>query len=125
MRDALAIVNGQRRRFHATFERLGTKAFKNHVSQTLLFLNVQDVTARMQVTDHLWFPMSKAFQKLDLKQGDVVVFDARVNPYFKRSRNPDVLDDEHTLERDYKLSYPSNCRKLDLAKKIGALDLFC
>jgi len=112
MREELAKIEGRRRRFQATFERFGTRSFKNHVSKTILFLDVVDLVDKKPVTDHLWFPFGKTFEKLDLKQGDQVAFDARVSSYLKKVRDEEEGCRDFYLQRDFKLRNPTSCRKL-------------
>jgi hypothetical protein len=59
--------------------------------------------------DHLWFPMTKAFEALGpLTQGDVIEFDARVTRYEKgyRGRRVDVAI-ENPPAYDFRLSRPT------------------
>jgi len=127
MREELAKIEGKRHRFQATFERFGTKAFKNHVSKTILFLRVIDLSEKREVTDHLWFSYGKTFEKLDLKQGDEVIFEARVSHYYKRVRDEDPFDRDFYLQKDFKLRNPTNCKKLGCHPPLaaqGTLDVF-
>jgi hypothetical protein len=109
VREAFRALDGKRRRFQATFERFGEKTFKNHVSKTLLFLNVTETMTGQVLTDHLWFPMNKTFEKLELKQGETVIFDARVGIYHKKQRFNDGLRGDYSIVEDYKLRNPTNC----------------
>lgn len=112
MREALAVIDGVRASFSATFVRYGSKpAYKGPAVKTLLFSNVKG-TAGSEVCDHIWFTTNKQFEKLDLQSGDVVLFDARSKPYvkgYKGYRDDDW--DVKPIETDYKLSHPTNIRK--------------
>ena len=56
------------------------------------------------VADHIWFTDTLGFRKLgELKEGDVVRFNARVRPYYKGY----LGDGSEFRELDYKLSYPT------------------
>ena len=99
-----------RHTFIGTFERFGFKnAFKGPPLQTVLLLDIKEATSGSFVTDHLWFTKTKGFDKLGLKQGDVVQFDARVASYTKGYQG----DWDSWLEKDYKLSYPTKLVKLN------------
>jgi hypothetical protein len=110
MRFKLAQYNGKRRRFEGTFDRFGSKpAFKGPALRTLILLNVVDVYTREEVCDHLWFTVGKRLDSLDLKEGDVIRFDARVTRYWKGY----VRRDEDNREIDYRLSFPNKFIKLN------------
>jgi hypothetical protein len=109
MRMKLAQYKGKRRRFEGTFERFGTKAGYKGPERTLVLLNVIDVFTRDTVTDHLWFTVGKQLDSLDLKEGDVIRFDARVTRYLKGY----VHRDEDNREIDYRLSFPTKFLKIN------------
>jgi hypothetical protein len=109
MRTKLAQHHGKRRRFEGTFERFGTKtAYKGPPLKTLILLNVIDVYTREEITDHLWFTVGKQLDKLNLNEGDIIRFDARVTRYWKGY----VHRDEDNRELDYRLSFPSKFIKI-------------
>jgi hypothetical protein len=108
MRFKLAQYKGKRRRFEGTFERFGIKAGYKGPERTLVLLNVIDVYSRDEVTDHLWFTVGKQLDNLDLKEGDVIRFDARVTRYLKGY----VHRDEDNREVDYRLSFPTKFLKI-------------
>lgn len=111
MREKLAHINGKRFTFEGIFERFGTKSSFGHSKHTLLLRDVKDNSGKV-VTDHLWFVVGKRFDSLNLQAGDIVRFDARVKPYVKgyRGYREDVYDSP--IETDYKLSNPTNLRKV-------------
>jgi len=83
MRNKLKPFMETRSKFYGTFEKLGQKsAFKGPPVTTLLFLNIEDSTGK-SITDHLWFNMTKEFEKLSIKKGDKCSFFARASPYKK------------------------------------------
>lgn len=116
IREELKKLNGQRRTFAATFERFGTKPGWNTgyrqppPVKTALLLHIIDVKTGGEVTDHLWFSVGKRFDALDLHRGDKVQFDARVSTYHKFHR-AEFNDEENFHYTDYKLSFPTQCKK--------------
>ena len=104
-------ANGIRATFSGIVERYGTKSSYGHPKPTLLLKDIKD-GGGMIVTEHLWFNLTQGFAKLGLQPGDAVKFDARVKPYIKgyRGYRDDVYD--KPIEEDYKLSHPTNLRKM-------------
>lgn len=97
--------------FRGQFARYGYKRATDrrgneHYTPTLLLTNLQ-VQAGDRftlVTDHLWFNLTKGFQKLGLlNTDDVVQLNGRVNDYYKGY----FLSSK---QHDIKLSYPSKIR---------------
>lgn len=122
MRKKLQNIAGTRKRFIATFERYGTKpAYKGPPIKTLLFVNIRDVHSD-NFADHIWFTTNKQFEKLELKEGDNICFDARVKIYYKgyKGRREDL--NLPPVTKDYKLSHPTNVIKSQAAAT--ALTLF-
>jgi len=111
MREKLKQANGNRSIFEGIFERFGIKNSFGHPKHTLLLKDIKDNSGKV-VTDHLWFNVGKRFDSLKLQAGDIVRFDARVKPYVKgyRGYREDVYDSP--VETDYKLSNPTNLRKV-------------
>ena len=107
MRKVLASAKGERKKFQGIFSRFGKKVnYKGYSEPTVLLLNVIDVAAKTAVTDHIWFGLTKGFDKLKLQPGDVVCFEARVKSYKKGYVNTRYKIDNSKL--DYKLSHPTN-----------------
>lgn len=102
---------GQRRRFKGVFERFGQKSGYKGLEVTMLLKDVVDVRTNRTVTDHLWFTVGKRFKSLNLKEGDVVHFDARVTAYIKGYRGRRGEDVDNPLERDWRLSFPTKVKK--------------
>ncbi len=112
MREVLAAREGQRGMFTGTFERFGKKSgWKGHSETTVLLKDIHDAAGR-PVCDHLWFNLTQAFEKLDLKPGDVVRFQARVRPYIKGYQGWREDEDLPPMERDYKLSHPNHVERV-------------
>lgn len=111
MRKELEKLNNERRQFSAIFERYGTKSgWGAYPIRTILLRDVNN-GVRI-VTDHIWFTMTKGFEKLgELKQGDKVEFTARVKEYFKGYVNNREFIDEQEI--DYKLSHPTKIKKYE------------
>ena len=112
MRTSLAPIAGRRRKFRGVFVRYGQKSGYKGTLTTILLKDIQDMIERKVVTDHLWFTMGKRFQSLNLQNGDIVEFDARVTRYYKgyQGRREDEL---HPIELDYRLSFPTKLKKVD------------
>jgi hypothetical protein len=103
MRRKLQSLEEKRRTFTGFFERIGFKpGYRGRAStMTVLLVKVKDNKGRL-MTDHLWFNYTKGFQELNLTRGEKIEFKARVKEYQKGSG--DTVD--------YKLSNPSQIRKL-------------
>ena len=65
-------------------------------------------TTQQEVCDHLWFTVGKQLDKLNLKEKEVIRFDARVTRYVKGY----VHRDEDNREIDYRLSFPNKFVKV-------------
>ena len=101
----------ERHTFTGEFARFGEKpAYKGHIPDiTVLLLNVKDADGNV-VTDHLWFNYTKGFAACDLKEGDIVRFDARVKEYEKGYKGYKTWADDEFLppvSTDYKLANPT------------------
>ncbi|SKC88563.1 hypothetical protein [Ohtaekwangia koreensis] len=106
MRKELAKEEGQRKKFRATFSRLGKKVnFKGYSEETVLLQNVVDVETNKAVTDHIWFSFTKGFEKLALTEGVTLEFEARVKEYKKGYVNSRYKI--NNSKTDYKLSHPT------------------
>ena len=115
MRKELSKLNELRKTFTGTFKRYGTKTnWHGFPEKTLLFVNVLDSNKKL-VTDHIWFKITKGFEKLgELKDNDKIQFDARVKSYIKgwHGRKAEEYESE-TYEEDYKLSFPTKIQKIN------------
>lgn len=106
MRKQLAGREGQRKKFTATFSRVGKKTnFKGYPEDTLLLTDVRDADTGECVSDHVWFTYSKTFESANLKPGMNISFEARVKEYVKGyvSKTLGV----NRRRRDFKLSHPT------------------
>lgn len=113
MRKELSKINGTRTSFTGTFERFGTKSnYKGPPSKTILLKDIKRLSGEI-VADHLWFIVGKRFDAANLTEGDTIKFDARVTPYIKgyKGYRDDFFD--APIEKDYRLSYPTNIRKIE------------
>lgn len=92
-RVLLGALFGQTHCFQAYFEKYGrTDEGRNTVCLREVHLNGQEVT------DHAWIHRSQQLYKLNLKQGDVIEFEARVGRYSR-----DIPRIGQTPEYDYRL----------------------
>ena len=64
--------------------------------------------------DHMWFSCGKTFERLDLKAGDKISFDARVTKYIKgyEGRYAEAKR-ESWRQVDYRLERPTKARKIE------------
>lgn len=107
MRKEMKELNEVRKRFRGIFERFGTKTgWEGREVTTLLLKNIIDLSTQQEITDHLWFVYTKRFQELDLKEGVIIEFDARVKEYLKGYKGYRENVDK-SIEKDYKLSHPT------------------
>ena len=107
MRDKLRKIGSkERHRFTGTFIRTGWKSgYMSDGIETVLLQNIKDESEKI-VADHLWFNMTQGFYCANLSAGDIVQFDARVEPYTKGYMG--YRDDVYcSIEEDYKLSRPT------------------
>ncbi|MCL5971970.1 MAG: hypothetical protein M1499_05350 [Firmicutes bacterium] len=115
MRKQLKTLNGQRLRFIGVFERFGTKrGWHGHEDRTILLKDVRRENAPDGiVTDHLWFTCGKTFDRLHLRPGDVVAFNARVTTYEKgyHGRRAEETGEAWSA-LDYRLERPTQAVKI-------------
>ncbi len=113
MRNKLKKIGKEHRHiFTGEFSRFGLKNGYMGQQKTILLVNIKDEEGNI-VTDHLWFNDTKGFQKINLKQGDIVKFSARVSRYekgYKGYRKDIYLP----ITYDYKLSYPTNIERVSV-----------
>jgi hypothetical protein len=114
-RKALQRRDGERGRYRAKVERFGSKVgYKGYTENTLLLREVVDAQTGQQVTDHLWFTMTKRWESAGVTPGDVVEFDARVKSYRCGYWGHNIDKQiENPPRWDYKLSYPSKIEVIE------------
>lgn len=106
MRKLLASEDGERKKFQGIFSRFGKKAnYKGYSEPTVLLVNVIDQETRIVVADHMWFALTKGFEKLKLEPGNIVSFEGRVKSYKKGYVNTQYKINKSKV--DYKLSHPT------------------
>ena len=106
MRKLLATDQGTRKKFRAKFSRFGKKTnYHGFADQTVLLRDGTDVETNTVITDHVWFGYTKGFEKIDLKPGVIVEFEARIKAYQKGYVNRRYKIDESRT--DFKLSHPT------------------
>ncbi len=114
----LAPMLEQRRTFKATVGKFGKKYdynpnTGNSIEKTTILLSrVTEIGSGKVVSDHCWVTMGKRFEALKLAEGDTVQFDARVTEYLKGYVHRD--EDYRTI--DYRLSFPTNLKRISLEK---------
>lgn len=109
MRTKLAAEAGNRKKFQGIFSRLGKKVNYNGYSEdTILLVQITDVTTGQVVADHVWFSYTKGFEHVRLSEGARVEFEARVKQYKKGYVNP-ALGRKHKTS-DFTLSHPTRIR---------------
>ena len=112
MRKTLAKIIGQRKKFKATFSRLGTKKnYKGYSEPTILLISVIDIETGLKVADHLWFSLTKGFEDAGInarKEGNAVEFEARIKEYKKGYVNARYKINQQ--KADYKLSHPTRIK---------------
>lgn len=122
VREGLKAKLGDRERFKATFRRYELRSsYRGLPKEWILLVNVQTISG-VDVTDHLWFSLTKRFKALGtLYPGDVVAFDARVRSYVKGY----VGRGEDHRELDYKLGYPSQIEFIERAPREEGYYIIC
>jgi hypothetical protein len=110
MRQQLKILDEQRRLFRGIFKKYGLKSgYKGASSETILLVSIRDDNGKM-ICDHLWFNMTAGFEKLgNLREGDIIQFEARVKQYRKGYVNRQAGIDQSSF--DYKLSHPTKIKR--------------
>jgi hypothetical protein len=89
MREELAKIKGVRKRFCGKFQKYGWKKNWHGFSEkTICLAEVTDRTGKL-FADHIWCNLTKTFEELgELKEGDVISFEATVTPYDTIARKP-------------------------------------
>lgn len=106
MRTQLGKEAGQRKKFQATFSRLGKKVnYKGYSEDTILLTRVVDTTTHKIVADHVWFSYTKGFEQIRLTEGMLIEFEARIKEYKKGYVNRRAGINQRSS--DYKLSHPT------------------
>lgn len=107
MRKELKKMNNLRRVFTATVERFGRRnvnRLNKEVIWTIVLKNITDKNGKL-ITDHVWFNLSKEFDRLNLREGDRIEFSARVVEYYKRNY-------QAKPEKDFKLEKLVGVKKI-------------
>lgn len=115
MRNKLKRLQNQRKTFVGVFKRYGKKNnWHGFPERTILLVNVKDTNGNM-ITEHIWFKMTKGFEKLgNLNEGAKIKFDARVKQYMKGYFGyKEEVRWERPPRNDYKLNFPT---KIKLSK---------
>lgn len=109
MRKELAQDKGIRKKFRGVFSRVGKKInYQGYSEDTILLKSIIDVEANRVVADHAWFGYTKGFEKLALREGIQLEFEARIKEYRKGYVNPHLNINNSAI--DYKLSHPTKIK---------------
>lgn len=124
MRAELKEREGRREKFSGTFARLGhKKGWKGKQLTTILLTDIKDGSGAKLLTDHLWLNSTKGIESLgELKEGEVIGFEARVSEYIKGYRgyrDDEQIAYEHPVEKDYRLSFPNNFKRIITQSQLG------
>ena len=103
MRERLKAIDRVRARFRGTFSKFGERTSHGYVKRMALLVDVTDLRGE-EMCDHVWLNLTLQVERLGLKPGDRIEFDARVKPYKKG-----YYDNRQV---DYRLSNPTNFTKL-------------
>lgn len=101
----------QREKFKAIFKRFGIRSGYKGDIRTILLTDVVDQLHNL-VADHLWIDCGKQFDKLNLKEDDMVQFFARPKIYQKGYEGYNEFGEKGFAKIDYGLCYPSKVSKL-------------
>jgi hypothetical protein len=109
IRKALAARDGERKKFRATFSRLGKKVnYKGYGEETILLTHITELESGEVVSDHLWFAYTAGFEKIKLEEGASVEFEARIKEYAKGYVNKKY--GINNRKKDFKLSHPTRIK---------------
>ena len=111
---------GTRHRFQGVVFKFGKKNYQQRKTDTILIKNISYKGSR--VADHIWFDYGSQFKLLNLKIGDLIAFDARVNLYRRSS-----LYNSPENQIDYTLVNPTKIAKIikdERNKSMKTKDLF-
>lgn len=117
------IGNKTRERYRATVGRMGIKSneHKGFPERTILLKDLYLLADDNEelVTDHLWKTVGQQLKNLDLKEGDVITFYARVSTYKKGYRNKTI---DYTLNYMTKIEVIREDRPLQEGEKTSSTE---
>lgn len=106
-RTKLGTEKGKRKKFQAIVSRFGKKVnYKGYSEETVLLTMIKDLETNINVADHLWFCFTKGFEKANIKEGNIIEFEARVKEYKKGYVNKQL--GINNKKKDFKLSHTTN-----------------
>jgi len=108
MRDALAMLDGERLTVQATVLRFSRAIDWGGVRKPTLLLGAVTTLEGALLADHLWLDLGKRLTVLDLRTGDLLQFSGRVAAYRRGLKRNPGEPMQYTV--DYGLVYPSQCR---------------
>lgn len=110
------IGNKERHRYCAEVAKFGWKSGWNEAEPTILLKDIKLYKSDEVIVDHLWFSLGKQFRDLNLKEGDIISFDARVSKYVKGYMGDELYFLNKTgrlpapISTDYKLERPTKIK---------------
>lgn len=113
MRKELKNIVGKRMKFVGTFKKKGYRGFGFYLHETILLIDIKDSQGN-QIIDHLWFN-SNNFQKIELKGGDRISFEAKIGQYVKGYEGSKI-NISKPLKIDYNLVFLSEIKKIKKIK---------
>jgi hypothetical protein len=111
VREELKSRVGKRGWFSATVKRFGIKKYKEHVSRTILLVDIRDESGA-EVTDHMWQTIGKQIEQLNPCLGERVLFLASVGAYKKGYKGRREDEGLPPVETDYCFKYASMFRRV-------------
>jgi hypothetical protein len=82
--------------------------YNGYSEDTILLINIIDGESKELVADHAWFSYTKGFEKVQLKEGTVLEFEARIKAYAKGYINRGLGMTKR--KTDLKLSHPTKIK---------------
>lgn len=105
--------DAERHTFIAVFERYGKKSSWFAIGNTVLLKDIRLADSDKILTDHVWLTVGKQLYELgELKQGDIIQFNARVGKYYHK-----FFDRDYMVRPEYSLDF-----RLDRANKFAVLN---
>lgn len=104
-RKKLVPFLNERHNFRGVFDKYGIKnTYVGKKLVTILMLNISFTDKPDDIlTDHLWFNLTKGFEALKLRNGDIVEFNGTISTYPKGYSED---DEENPFREDYNLKFP-------------------
>jgi len=109
MRNELKKKKNQRLKFTGVVKKFGQKRTFTGFSEPTICISDIKFEDGQPATTHVWFTIGKGISAINLVEGDVICFEARISTYTKGYVNyRDYIDNRET---DFKLNYPTKIKK--------------